>query len=277
MQHIVIHHIERVNILEDFYSTEAMGVQCYPECGSCECGSCPIGGKNYTLKEERELNLIDKGLRHEDGYWVAKYSWIKDPNNLPDNKQAVMGMLKSTEKRLSKNRKHAEMYQQQIDDMFQRKVARKLTASELEEYRGLIHYIHHHKVLKPDSESTPCRIVFSSSAKFQGHTVNEYWAKGPDLLNNLLDVLIRFRENQIAISGDIRKMYHAVKIDSIDQHTHRFLWRNMEIEREPDVYVITSVSFGDKPERKYCYTGIEKNCRNGKRNIFQSSQCCSEQ
>ena len=79
VQHIVIRHIECVK-LEDFYSTEAMGVQCYPT-----CGSCPIGGKNYTLREERELNLIDKGLRHEDGYWVAKYPCIRDPNNLPDN------------------------------------------------------------------------------------------------------------------------------------------------------------------------------------------------
>ena len=90
VQHIVIHHIERVK-LEDVYSTEAMRVQCYPK-----CGSCPIGGRNYTLKVERELNF-DKGLRHEDGYWVAKYPWIKDPNNFPDSKQAVMRMLKSTE------------------------------------------------------------------------------------------------------------------------------------------------------------------------------------
>ena len=130
VQHIVIHHIKRVK-LEDFYFTEAMGVQCYPK-----CSSCPIGGKNYTLKGERELNLIDKGLRYEDGHWVAKYPWIKDPNNLLDNKQAVMGMLKSTEKKhLSKNRKHAEIYQQQIDDMIQYKVAGRLPASELEEYR----------------------------------------------------------------------------------------------------------------------------------------------
>ena len=229
VQHIVIHHMEHVK-LEDFYSTEAMGVQCYPKCGSCKCGSCPIGGKNYTLKKERELNLIDKGLRHEDRYWLAKYHWIKDPNNLLDNKQAVMGMLKSTEKHMSKNRKHAEMYQQQIDDMIQCKGARKLPASELEEYRGTIHYISHHEVLKPDYELTPCRIVFSSSAKYQGHTLNEYWAKGPDLLNNLLGVLIRFRENRIAISGDIRKMYHAVKIDSIGQHTPFYgeIWKLRE-------------------------------------------------
>ena len=83
-------------------------------------------------------------------------------------------------------------------------------------------------------------------------------AKGPDLLNNLLGVLIRFRENRIAISGDIRKIYHAVKIDSIDQHTHRFLWRNMEIEREPCVYVITSVSFGDKPAGNIATLALRK-------------------
>ena len=129
-----------------------------------------------------------------------KYAWFKGPKNLPDNKQAVMGMLKSTEKRLSKNRSYAEMYQQQIDDMIQCKVARKLPAFELEEYRGLIHYISHHEVMKPDSESTPCHIVFNSSAKFLGHTLNEYWAKEPDLLNNLLGVLIHLRENRIVIS-----------------------------------------------------------------------------
>ena len=86
---------------------------------------------------------------------MEKYPWIKDPSNLPDNKQAVMGTLKSTEKRLSKNKRHPEMYQQQTDDMIQLKVARKLPAPELEENRGPIHYISHHDVLKPDSESTP--------------------------------------------------------------------------------------------------------------------------
>ena len=123
----------------------------------------------------------------------------------------------------------------------------------------------------------PCRSVFNSSAKFQGYTLNEYWAKGPDLLNNLLAVLVRFRENRIAISGNIRKMYYAVKIDSIDQHTHRFLWRNMEIEREPDVYVITSVSFGDKPAGNIATLALRKTAEMGKEtypkaaNVIQNS------
>ena len=108
-------------------------------------------------------------------------------------------------------------------------------------------------------------------SKFKGHTLNEYWAKGPDLLNNLLGVLIRFRENRIVISGDIRKMYHAVKIDSIDQLTHRFLWRNMEIEREPDVYVITSVSFGDKPAGNIATLALRKTAEMGKETYFKAA------
>ena len=161
--------------------------------------------------------------------------------------------------------------------MTQHKVARKLPASELEEYRGAIHYFSQHAVLKLDSESTPCRIVFNFSAKFQGHTLNEDWAKGHDLLNNLLGALIRFRENRIVAGGNIRKMYHAVKIDSIDQHTHRFLWRNMEIERESDVYVITSVSFGDKLAGYIATLAFRKTAEMGKEtypkaaNVFQNS------
>ncbi|XP_068757373.1 uncharacterized protein [Montipora capricornis] len=133
-----------------------------------------------------------------------------------------MGILISTEKRLAKNKEHADVYQNQIEDMIEREVARKLSLTELKNYKGPIHYISHHEVLKPDSKSTPVRIVFNSSARYMGHMLNDYWTKGPHLLNDLLGVLIRFRKNNIAMIGDIKKMYHTVKIKTIEQHTHSF-------------------------------------------------------
>lgn len=43
------------------------------------------------------------------------------------------------------------------------------------------------------------------------------------------------------------KMYHRILIPLEDQHVHRFLWREMKTDREPDTYVKTVLTFGDKP------------------------------
>ena len=48
--------------IDEFMTVESLGIQCNPKCGNCKCGSCPIGGKPYSLKEERELKLIENNL-----------------------------------------------------------------------------------------------------------------------------------------------------------------------------------------------------------------------
>ncbi|XP_071959547.1 uncharacterized protein [Antedon mediterranea] len=142
--------------------------------------------------------------------------------------------------------------------MLQRKVARKLSDSEMRSYKGPVHYISHHGIAKPDSKSTPLRIVFNSSANYKGHVLNEYWAKGPDVNNNLLAVLFRFRREQVALVGDIKKMYHSIDISMLDQHTHRFLWRNMEIDRPIHTYCVTAVNFGDGPSATMAIRALQR-------------------
>ena len=64
--------------------------------------------------------------------------------------------------------------------MIDRGIARKLSEEEINSYSGPVHYIAHHAVVKPDSVTTPVRIVFDSSNSYEGHLLNSYWAKGPD-------------------------------------------------------------------------------------------------
>ena len=260
--------------IEDFYNIENLGINCTPRCGGCKCGKCAPGSNNYTLKEERELKLIEKGLQYDeqDSCWIAEYPWIKDPYLLPNNKRAAFGRLLSTERRLGRNTQHAKVYQAQIEDMIERRVARKLTQTEVDNYKGPIHYISHHDVLKPDSKSTPVRIVFNSSASYMGQVLNEYWAKGPDLLNNHLGILVRFRENEIGFMGDVKKMYHTVKTRTIEQHTHRFLWRDMNINREPDTYVIQRVSSRDKPSGAIATMAMRKTAEMSRRRDPQAAR-----
>jgi hypothetical protein len=136
--------------------------------------------------------------------------------------------------------------------------SRKISPEEERKYKGPVHYISHHAIIRPEKKSTPLRIVYNSSSSYQGHRLNDYWLKGPDLLNNLFGVILRFRENPVAIHGDISKMYHRVLIPQVDQHVHRFVWRNMEVERDPDIYVKTVLTFGDKPAPAMAQIALRK-------------------
>ncbi|KAK3879621.1 hypothetical protein Pcinc_015822 [Petrolisthes cinctipes] len=221
--------------LQAFFDVESLGIHCNPKCGNCKCGKCPLGSNKYSVKEERELALITKGLSHdpEKNRWIAIYPWIKSPETLPNNLSVSLARLRSTEKRLSKRgAKYAKAYSDQMQDMVARGVARKLTDEEMRNYEGPVHYIPHHEVLRPESKSTPIRIVFNSSASYMGHVLNDYYAKGPDVLNDLFGILLRFREKPVAIVGDISKMYNSVLISELDQMTHRFLWRNMNPDKK---------------------------------------------
>lgn len=96
-----------------------------------------------------------------------------------------------------------------------------------------------------------------------GHVLNEYRTKGPDLLNSLLGILVRFRENEVAFIGDIKKMYHTIKTTVLDQHTYRFPWRDMVTDRAPDTYVIQRVSFGDKSSATIATMALSKTAEMG--------------
>ena len=48
--------------------------------------------------------------------------------------------------------------------------------------------------------------------------------QGPDLVNSLIGVLIRFRKEQVAITADIESMFHQVRVDPLHCHALRFLW-----------------------------------------------------
>jgi len=73
--------------------------------------------------------------------------------------------------------------------------------------------------------------------------------------------MMRFRENPVAICGDIAKMYHMIAIPEEDQQVLRFQWINFEVNREPDTYVKTVLTFGDRPAPTLAITAMRKTAR----------------
>ena len=72
--------------------------------------------------------------------------------------------------------------------------------------------------------------------------------------------------------GDISKMYHRILIPVQDQHVHRFLWKNFEADREPDVYVKTVWTFGEKPAPTMAQIALRKTAQLNKDEYSQAAE-----
>ena len=233
-----------------FFKGEDLATEVNPKCGGCKCGKCPIPGHTLSFREEQELGEIRDNLEYnpEEKCWVTSYPWIVNPKVLPDNEHIAKAVLVKTEKTLIKDKDWADSYCEQMNDMMERGAARALPPEEKDNWEGPKFYINHLAVKNPKSKSTPVRIVFNSSHSYQGMSLNSCLAKGPDsFANSSIGILLRWRENHAVLVGDIRKMFHSVRLKLLEQHCHRFLWRNLEQDKEPETYVITKVNMGDRP------------------------------
>lgn len=237
----------------EWFKWDSVGAACDPQCGGCKCGRCPPGGKEMTLGEEREIEKIKKCLTYvladkhsESPHWDAAYPWKGDPATLPDNRRAVEATFLTSEKRLEKEPQWKRAYREQIHEMIARGAAAKLSKEELEGWKGPKWYISHLVAPNPHSSSTPVRIVWNSSQEFHGVSLNDLLHKGPDVLNSIRGVLLRFRTGLYAALSDVRKMYNSVWLKDEEVHLHRFFWRDSP-EDEIQTFAVVRVNIGDKP------------------------------
>ena len=86
------------------------------------------------------MHQIESGLSFHSDRWVAGYPWKNDPHLLPNNYGFALKLLISTENRIKKDPAWEKTYGEQVLDMIERKVARKVPNEGLATYKGPIHY-----------------------------------------------------------------------------------------------------------------------------------------
>ena len=233
-----VHLVQKID-LEKFYEFETLGVQA-PNC------SCPTP-QPQSPDDRRAMELMEKSCKRVDSRYVIGLPWKGDKSLLPNNHSLAESRLRSLEKSLSKNEEKARMYDDAIMQYTVNDWAIPLSEENLKVDRKPVYYLPHHGVYRPDKKSTPLRVVFDPASPYQGVSLNSLLHKGPGLIGNLLGVLLRFREEKIAFTGDISKMFLQILLPEEDTHVHRFLWRNLDKTKEPTTYALQRVTFGDKP------------------------------
>ena len=90
------------------------------------------------------------------------------------------------------------------------------------------------------------RLVFDSSAKYKGASLNYFLLQGPNNNNRLKGVLLRFRNGPFAVSCDIEMMFHSFKLSKEDRNYVRFFFfRDLDPAKELTEYRMKSHCFGN--------------------------------
>ena len=111
-------------------------------------------------------------------------------------------------------------------------------------------------VKHPKKDST--RMVFDSSAKYRGISLNQKLLQGPDHNNSLRGVLLRFRCGPVGVSGDIMKMFHNFYLPPADRNFLRFFWFKENNPGKPLVQYRACVHiFGNSPSPAIANFGLK--------------------
>ena len=242
-----------------FFKSQALGTVVEPQCGGCKCSKCPIPGMKFTFKEQQGFDKVQKNLKYCEIHkrWYVEYPWAVDRSCLPRNEEAAYQWLLSLERRLSKNPELADDFCQQIQDMLDRGAAVVLSEEELESWDKDYHYL---PLLGVKGKKKWLRVVFDAARRSNGYpSMNDCLMKGPDkYMNNLLAVLLGFRNGRVAAAADLSKFHNQVHLVREDVHMQRFLWRNMQTDQPPRTLAVAVNNFGVKPANVIATSALHK-------------------
>ena len=158
------------------------------------------------------------------GYDVGML-WADDNIQLSNNYFSSLVQLKSLEKQFSRDTTLNDNYASTIrEDLEKGYLITVPDAHKVEQRSEKEWYLPHHPVINPNKPGK-VRRVLNGAAKFHGTSLNKSLLTGPDLLQDLIHVLLRFREHQFAVSTDIEGMFLQVGVPECGQPPLRFLKR----------------------------------------------------
>lgn len=205
---------------------------------------------------------IEKCMSHDDKKWLhlVQSSVLKLPNGhfqidlplktnatFPDNKAQVYKNFMHLKRRLDSNNNFKAEYTKFMNNMLMNKYAEKINRTEVPG-SGTKFYIAHHGVYHKTKKKL--RVVFNCSMKYKGVSLNDNLEAGPDLTNNLLGVLLRFRQEKFAFTADIRQMFYQVFVSEHHSDLMRFFW--MDEAGKVEEYRICVHVFGSKASPSIC-------------------------
>jgi hypothetical protein len=233
---VSVHHVSTESSidsqLEKLWKTEDVGAFSHDEVG-------------LSHDDQRVVQLWRERIIHyDDGHYESPIPFKSTSLALNDNKQVAEYRLQQLKRKLQKDEVLKDKYISGMNQLISKGYAEKTNVTVESDKGKCIWYLPHHPV-SSKYKLDKVRIVLDCASQFQGRSLNDEVLQGPDLLNSLVGVLLRFREQPIAFAADVETMYYQVKVPPEQRDVLRFLWWEQgDMSTQPSTFRMTVHPFG---------------------------------
>lgn len=203
--------------------------------------------KRTLTKEEKLCEKIyeETHTRTEEGKYIVKLPFkTENPKSLEGNtKDIARKRLLQLERRFKRTPQLKEDYKRVMKEYLTLGHMEEIPENETKKEKAV--YLPHHAVVRDDKETSKTRVVFDASAKGTNHTsLNDELLVGPQLQDDLRNLIMRWRLKRVCYASDIQMMYRQVLVEKGDADNYqRILWREDEEETIKE-YRMLRVTFG---------------------------------
>jgi len=198
--------------------------------------------KEVDKQADAKQHFLETVKRSDEGRYVVSLPWIEAGSSyIIDNRDVAEKRLASITTKLQAQGKY-QRYSKVFDDWVAEDIIEVVDETVKKDN---CYYLPHRPVFKPDSLTTPVRPVFDASCKTNRKpSLNELLEKGPNLMELVPTILLRFRMNEIGVIADIRKAFQMIEVRETDRDFLRFLWWENPVQQNIRVYRHKRVVFG---------------------------------
>lgn len=201
---------------------------------------CPQSNHYFPEEKLCEEHFVKNTTRLADGRFCVRIPLKQAPDVLGSSYQRAKHCLLSLERRLKGDDSFSKMYKE-----FMREYKNLGHMSECKPNIELPHYfIPHHGVLRECSTTTKLRVVFNASSPTSSRvSFNDIQMIGPTVQDDLLSILLRFRQHKYVLVADVEKMYRQIVVHEADRPLQQIIWRENESDSLKS-YALNRVSYG---------------------------------
>ncbi|XP_055542905.1 uncharacterized protein LOC129728484 [Wyeomyia smithii] len=194
-----------------------------------------------STEDQRAISLLQTLTKYNGERYETGLLWRYDGVRLPDSKEMALRRYLSLEKRMQKSPELGNALQKLMSEYLAKGYVRKLSEKELNRPYPRVWYLPIFPVFNPNKPGK-IRIVWDGAAKSFGVSLNSALLTGPDQLCSLFAILLQFREFRVGLTGDIKEMFHQIRMREEDQQCLRFFWKDEAGDTQ--IYVMNVMSFG---------------------------------